>query len=136
MSSSITIALWGISDSFNIDVAIVNWVANAFLVSLAASILPVGRIADWIGRGRVFVYGLAIFSLSSFLSAITPSFPLLILFRVLQGIDGVCIFATSIAIAITKNTQNMINAINTTLWIYLFIALFATISTTIIRNKR
>ena len=67
MSSSITIALWSISDSFNIDVAMVSWVANAFLVSLAASILPVGRIADWIGRGRVFVYGLAIFSLSSFL---------------------------------------------------------------------
>ena len=101
MSSSITIALWSISDSFNIDIAVVNWVANAFLVALAASMLPVGRIADWIGRGRIFVYGLAIFSLSSFLSAITPSFPLLILFRVLQGISGACISATSIAILST-----------------------------------
>ncbi len=107
MSSSITIALWSISDSFNIDEAMANWVANAFLVALAASMLPVGRIADWIGRGRVFFYGLAVFSLSSFLSAITPSFPLFILFRVLQGISGACISATSIAILSTVFPPNM-----------------------------
>jgi len=84
-----------------------NWIANGFLVSLAASILPVGRIADWIGRGRFFVYGLALFSLASFLSAITPSFPLLVLFRIQQGIGGACISATSIAILSTVFPPNV-----------------------------
>jgi len=43
---------------------------------------------------------------------------------------------TSIAIAETKNIPNMIDAINATLWIYLLIAIFATVSTSIIRGKR
>ncbi len=44
--------------------------------------------------------------------------------------------STSIAIAVTKNIPNMVDAINTTLWIYLLIAIFATVSTSIIRGSR
>lgn len=98
MGSSVNIALPSIGREFAMDAVLLGWVATAYLLSAAMFLVPFGRIADIYGRKRIFTYGIFIFALSSFLSAIAPSAVFLVSCRVLQGIGSAMIFGTSIAI--------------------------------------
>ena len=98
MGSSINIALPSIEKEFQIDAVLLSWVATSYLLAAAISLVPFGRLADIYGRKKIFTYGIVIFTISSFLSAISISAPMLILFRVFQGIGSAMIFATGIAI--------------------------------------
>src|SRR6202167_6161269 len=65
-----------------------TWVLTSYLVSNAI-ILPLsGWLSDRIGQKTFYMSCVAIFTISSFLCGIAPTLPLLILFRVLQGIGG------------------------------------------------
>ncbi|RLI70428.1 MFS transporter, partial [Archaeoglobales archaeon] len=98
MGSATNIALPPIGKEFKADAIILGWVATSYLLAAGIFSVPFGRIADMKGRKRIFVAGLFIYSLGSFLSAISPSAGFLIAFRVVQGIGGAMIFATGIAI--------------------------------------
>ncbi|NVM24723.1 MAG: MFS transporter [Desulfobacterales bacterium] len=98
MGSSINIALPSIEKEFQIDAVLLSWVATSYLLAAAISLVPFGRLADIYGRKKTFTYGTGIFTISSFLSAISVSAPMLILFRIFQGIGSAMIFATGIAI--------------------------------------
>jgi EmrB/QacA subfamily drug resistance transporter len=60
--------------------------------------VPFGRISDIYGMKKIFSYGIIIFTIASFLSAIAPSTESLIIFRIIQGIGGAMIFVTGLAI--------------------------------------
>jgi EmrB/QacA subfamily drug resistance transporter len=62
-----------------------SWVLNAYTIVYAAVLVPAGRWADRIGRRRVFVAGLAAFSIGSVLCGLTPSVPALIGARIIQA---------------------------------------------------
>src|SRR5690242_12722117 len=63
-----------------------TWILTSYLVSNAV-ILPVsGWLATRIGRKRYYMISVAIFTVSSFLCGIAPSLPLLVFFRILQGV--------------------------------------------------
>jgi DHA2 family multidrug resistance protein len=65
-----------------------TWVLTSYLVSNAI-VLPIsGWLANLFGRKRFFLVCISVFTLSSLLCGIAPSLPLLILFRVIQGIGG------------------------------------------------
>lgn len=64
------------------------WIVNAYLIPYAGCLLLAGRLGDIVGRKRVFMTGLAIFSSASLLCAVSPSQQMLIGFRILQGIGG------------------------------------------------
>jgi MFS family permease len=98
MGSSVNIALPTIGREFAMDAVFLSWIATAFLLSAAMFLVPFGRIADIYGRKKTFLYGILIYALSSFLSAIAPSAGWLLAFRILQGIGSSMIFGTSIAI--------------------------------------
>jgi len=98
MGSAINLALPPISREFKVDAIILGWVATSYLLAAGIFSVPFGRIADVVGRKKVFVIGLLVYSIGSFLSAIAPSAELLIGFRVIQGIGGAMIFATTTAI--------------------------------------
>jgi len=98
MGSSINIALPSIEKEFQIDAVLLSWVATSYLLAAAISLVPFGRLADIYGRKKIFTYGIVVFTISSFLSAISISAPMLILFRVFQGIGSAMIFATGMAI--------------------------------------
>jgi len=98
MSSSINIALPSIGKEFSMDAVLVNWVATSFLLAAAMFLVPFGKAADMRGRKKIFIYGVLIYTLASFLCAISMSAPWLICFRVLQGIGGAMIFGTAVAI--------------------------------------
>lgn len=97
-SSSINIALPTIETKLQLDAISLDWVATAYLLAAAAFLVPFGRISDIWGRKRVFQIGIVVDAAASVLSALSPSGPWLIAFRVLQGIGGSMIFGTSIAI--------------------------------------
>ena len=98
MGSAVHIALPSIEREFGIDAIVLTWIATSYLLAAAISLVPFGRLADIHGRKKVFTYGMVIFTISSFLSAISISAPMLILFRILQGVGSSMVFATGIAI--------------------------------------
>ena len=65
-----------------------SWVLNAYTIVFAAVLVPAGRWADRIGRRRMFVAGLAAFSLGSVLCALAPGVALLIAARVIQAVGA------------------------------------------------
>lgn len=98
MSSAINIALPSIASEFRADAILLSWVATAYLLSAAMFLVPFGKIADIKGRKRVFVVGILIFTITSFLSIFSPILEILVVFRAFQGLGGAMIFGTSVAI--------------------------------------
>jgi EmrB/QacA subfamily drug resistance transporter len=75
-----------------------QWVIDAYALSLAALVLTAGSLADRLGRRRVFAIGLGIFSVASLLCALSPDPTFLNVSRGLQGIGGAIMFAVSLAL--------------------------------------
>jgi EmrB/QacA subfamily drug resistance transporter len=75
-----------------------QWVVDAYALTLAAVLLTAGSVADGFGRRRVFVGGLAVFTIASALCGLAGSPLMLNLARALQGIGGGMMFATSLAL--------------------------------------
>ena len=96
--SSINIALPSIGQDFAMDAISLGWVSTAYLLTSAVLLIPLGRFADIHGRKKMFISGTAMFTLSSFLLAISTSTTSFISFRVLQGIGSAMIFGTGVAI--------------------------------------
>ncbi len=76
----------------------VQWMVDAYSLSLASLLLASGSIADLYGRRRAFAVGLVIFTSASLLCGLAQSPGMLIAFRAVQGIGGATIFATSLAL--------------------------------------
>jgi EmrB/QacA subfamily drug resistance transporter len=98
MGSSVNLALPSIAKEFGINAVVLSWVATSYLLAAAVSLVPFGRLADIYGRKKIFTYGITIFTIASFLSALSTSGFMLIMFRIFQGIGSAMIFATGIAI--------------------------------------
>jgi EmrB/QacA subfamily drug resistance transporter len=75
-----------------------QWVIDAYALSLATLILTWGSISDRFGRKRVFITGLAVFTASSLLCGFAQSITMLIWSRALQGVGGAAMFATGLAL--------------------------------------
>ncbi len=98
MSSAVNIALPAIGAEFATSAILLSWIPTSFLLAAAMFAVPFGRISDIYGMKKIFNYGVIIFTISSFLSAVAPSAESLIVFRILQGIGGAMIFVTGLAI--------------------------------------
>lgn len=94
----VIVALPDIRSSLHTSFSDVQWTVDAYSVSLAALLLPTGSLADILGRRRVFASGLGIFTLGSLLCALAGSGTELIVWRVVQGVGGATVFATSLAL--------------------------------------
>jgi EmrB/QacA subfamily drug resistance transporter len=75
-----------------------QWVIDAYSLTLAALVLTCGSLADRFGRKHVFLGGVAVFTLSSLLCGLAQTGPQLDLARALQGIGGATMFATALAL--------------------------------------
>ena len=76
----------------------VQWVIDAYTLSLAAVVLTAGSLADRLGRRAVFAIGLAIFSVASLAAGLAPDATFLNVARAIQGIGGAAMFAVSLAL--------------------------------------
>ncbi|HEX6687259.1 MAG TPA: MFS transporter [Solirubrobacterales bacterium] len=77
-----------------------SWVLDGYFVVIAALLVPAGGLADRFGHKRIFLLGMASFTVASLLCAAAPSLPLLIAFRVVQGIGAALIAPASLAIVL------------------------------------
>jgi EmrB/QacA subfamily drug resistance transporter len=75
-----------------------QWVIDAYALTLAAFILAFGSAADRFGRKRVFITGVGVFTLASLLCGAANSVELLMAARALQGFGGAAMFATGLAL--------------------------------------
>lgn len=98
IGSATNIALPSIEKDFLVNAVTLSWVATSFLLSAAVFLAPLGRLADILGRKKLFNIGLIILSLSSFLCAISKNIEMLIAWRIFQGLGGALIFGTAMAI--------------------------------------
>jgi len=98
MASGVNVALPQINRDYPVSASMITWVVTAYLLSTSAIILPLGRLADLIGRKKVFLGGVVGYTLFSVLCPLATSFSLLIAFRLLQGVGGAMVFSTGVAI--------------------------------------
>jgi len=98
IGSSTNLALPLIGKEFAGSALVLSWIVTGYILASAAFLLPMGRIADIVGRKKIFLLGTAGFTLFTFLCAVSWSNASLILFRVLQGITASMIYATGMAI--------------------------------------
>ena len=94
----VNVALPDIQRSLHSSFGDLQWVVNAYALTLAAFLLTAGALADLFGRRRVFVLGLAIFTASSAACGLAGSPLTLNLARAVQGLGGAMMFATSLAL--------------------------------------
>jgi NTE family protein len=95
----VNIAFPSIAGSFRgSSISSLSWVLNAYNIVFAAFLVAAGRIADLLGRRRVFIIGLELFTAASLLCAIAPSAGALIAFRVLQALGAALLVPASLAL--------------------------------------
>ena len=94
----VNVALPDIQKDLGASLSSLQWVVDAYSLTLAAFMLTSGSLSDRLGRRRIFVIGLGIFTLASFLCGIAPNATLLNLARGLQGVGGSAMFACSLAL--------------------------------------
>ena len=94
----VNIALPSIGGEFAADFQTLQWIVNAYTLTLAALILLAGALGDRFGRRRVFIIGVVWFALASLLCGLAPSAPVLVAARALQGIGGALLTPGSLAI--------------------------------------
>ena len=93
----VNIALPSIGEDFDASTSALQWISNGYLLTLASLILLGGSLGDRMGRRRIFVIGVGLFTAASLLCAIAPSDEFLIGARLLQGIGGALLTPGSLA---------------------------------------
>jgi EmrB/QacA subfamily drug resistance transporter len=94
----VQVALPSIHDDLHASFTQLQWVLDAYALSLASLLLTYGTLADRFGRKRVFVAGVGIFTLASLLCGIADSGLQLDLARAFQGVGGAAMFTTALAL--------------------------------------
>ncbi|WP_030043028.1 MFS transporter [Streptomyces resistomycificus] len=94
----VNIALPDIEEALDATLTDLQWVVAAYAVALSAVLLTAGSLADRFGRRAVFSWGMAVFTLASLLCGIAQDPLTLIAARVLQGVGGAALLATSLAL--------------------------------------
>ena len=97
----VNIAFPDIRESFpDASLGGISWVLNAYNIVFAAFLLPAGRVADLLGRKRLFEWGIWLFAIASVLCAAAPSVGLLIAARVLQALGAAILVPASLALVL------------------------------------
>ena len=100
----VNVALPDIQRSLNSSFSDVQWVIDAYSLTLAAFLLTSGSLADLFGRRLIFATGLVIFTCSSALCGFSTTPGMLNLSRGVQGVGGAMMFSTSLARSPTHST--------------------------------
>ncbi len=94
-SGTLLIALPDVERALGTSLLTLVWVILAYMVASTVLLLPAGRLADQLGRRRLFVAGMAVFTLASLGAGFADSGTALILWRIVQGVGGAFVFANA-----------------------------------------
>ena len=96
--SAVNVAFPSIRDDFDISDSGLSWIVSGYNIAVGALLLASGRLADSIGRRKVFLPGVFLFGVGSLLCAVSPSAGLLIASRLVQGVGGAVVSAAGFAV--------------------------------------
>ena len=96
--TAVAVAEPAIQRRFGLDLQGMQWVVNVYTLTIAAFILLAGQLADRLGRKRIYLAGLAIFTLASLGAGLASSGQLLIASRAVQGLGAALVTPTALAI--------------------------------------
>src|SRR5579884_100124 len=94
----VNVALPKIAADLKASFSDIQWVIDAYALTLASGMLTAGTLADRLGRRLLYAIGLSLFAATSLLCALSPSALFLILARGGQGIGGAIMFATALSL--------------------------------------
>ena len=98
MISSTNVALPAIGKEFHVNAVLLGWVATSYLLATAVFLLPAGKYADLHGRRKMFMVGVALFTLGALGGAAANGIAFFLATRVLQGIGAAMFLTTGMAI--------------------------------------
>src|SRR3954454_6962210 len=94
----VNVALPDIQLAFSASVSDLQWVIDAYALTLAAFLLMGGALADRLGRRRLFAIGIVVFTLGSLACGLATDVQYLSMSRAVQGVGGALMYATSLAL--------------------------------------
>jgi EmrB/QacA subfamily drug resistance transporter len=97
----VTVALPSIQRQLGFSAASLSWVVNTYLIAFGSLLLLAGRLGDLIGRKRMFLAGLAAFTVASLLCGLSAGPAMLIAARFAQGVGGAMVTAVSLGMIVT-----------------------------------
>jgi EmrB/QacA subfamily drug resistance transporter len=97
--SSANVALPTLSQAFGASFQTAQWIVLAYLLAITALVVGVGRLGDTIGRRRLLLVGILLFTAASVLCGVAPSVALLIVARAAQGLGAAIMLALAMAFA-------------------------------------
>jgi MFS family permease len=100
-STIVNVALPSIQRDLGFSQSSLAWVVNAYLIAYGGLMLLAGRLGDLIGRRRVFLSGLALFTAASLLCGVSVSQPMLVAARFVQGVGGAASSAVVLGMIVT-----------------------------------
>jgi EmrB/QacA subfamily drug resistance transporter len=98
----VNIALPSMGKYFDKSQTDMTWALNAYTLAFGGLLLLGGRMGDIFGRRRMFVFGLGLFTLGSFLAGIAANFPLMLAGRAVQGVGGAIASPTALSLITTE----------------------------------
>jgi EmrB/QacA subfamily drug resistance transporter len=101
----INVAIPTIQRNLHLSVSGLEWVVSSYLLTLAGLLLVGGRLADVYGRRRLFLIGMAVFTLSSLAAGLAGSGGVLIASRAVQGVGAALLMPTTLAIIMSTFTS-------------------------------
>src|SRR5690349_23213790 len=100
-STIVAVALPTIQRQLGFSQASLAWVVNAYLIPFGGLLLLAGRLGDLVGRKRVFIAGLAVFTGASLVCGASTSQQMLIAARLVQGVGGAMTSTVILAVIVT-----------------------------------
>jgi MFS family permease len=100
--SVVNVALPKIQDDLHFSQSNLSWVVNAYMITFGSFLLLAGRLGDLIGRKRVFLSGVSLFTAASALCGFADDQTLLIVARFIQGLGGAISSSVIIALIVTE----------------------------------
>ncbi|BAO94172.1 putative membrane protein (plasmid) [Caballeronia insecticola] len=97
-SNIVAVSLPAIARNLHGEFADVEWVVSAYILPFAALLVPAGALADMLGRKRVLLIGLSVFTLASALCGLAPNLPVLNTARALQAVGAALQLSSSMAV--------------------------------------
>ena len=94
------LAVPSLAGDFHASVTSLSWVVTLYTILFAAFLAPSGRLADTIGRTRLFATGATGFTLASLLAAVAPTFAVLLVARGIQGVSAALLIPASLALVL------------------------------------
>ncbi|HET9170442.1 MAG TPA: MFS transporter [Actinospica sp.] len=101
-ASVVTLAYPALRTGFHASLAEVEWVSLAYLLALAALLVPVGRLSDAYGRKLMYLYGFLLFTAASAACGLAVGLPMLIAMRAIQAAGAALLQANSVALVTTS----------------------------------